>query len=336
MGVLNDSEAAALRAQIAALTAAVERLAVAKPTPTITVASLFSEFEKTRSTQRSWRENRNRLVPLVRRLGDLPAAHLTPLAWAEHRAARALEEHRWGGLPKPHTLSIELGRAKELLNFGVSMGLLDVNPLARVKREKTVSQRETWLDDDGVVQLFTGLGKLPGERPRLIMHAFILLCLDGMMRFNEARGMRRDRIRGGLVELAAKSTKSRRSRTIGLTPRTLAAIEAIPPVVGSPYIFANPSHGRPYSAMMIRYWFRAVCVASKVDTLAADGERVVIHTLRHSGASAADARGAPATAIRDGLGHSTLAVTEKYLHRHKAAGAIELAAILARPNGTSR
>ncbi len=330
---MDDTDASALRAQIAALTAAVQALTGAKPATTITIATLFAEFEKTRSAQRSWRENRNRLLPLVRRLGALPAAQLTPMLWAEHRAARAQEPHKYGPAPKPHTLSIELGRAKELMNWGVAMGFLDRNPIALVKRDKTISQRETWLDDAGVAQLLTGLGKLPGERPRLIMQAFILLCLDGMFRFNEARGLRRDRVRSGVVELAAKSTKGKRSRVVALTPRVLQAIAEVPPVVGSPYVFANPTHGRPYSAMMIRYWFRAVCVASKVDALAADGERVVLHTLRHSGASAADARGAAATAIRDALGHSTLAVTEKYLHRHKDAGARELAAILAKPAG---
>lgn len=317
-----------MREQIHALTMAVQALSASKPQPTITIAALFAEFERAKSEQRSWAENRNRLTPLVRRLGHLPAAHLTPLIWAEHQAARLLEPHRYGRTPKLHTLAVELGRAKELLTFGVTMGLLDKNPLAAAKRPKALSQRETWLDDDGVAQLLGGLGCL-GERPRLLMRAFVLLCLDGMMRFQEARGLRRDRIRNGLVELAAKSTKGKRSRTVGLTQRTLDAIAAIPPVVGSPYIFANPDRGVPYSSMRIRIWFRQVCVASKIDTLAVEGERVVLHTLRHSGASAADERGAPATAIRDALGHSSLAITERYLHRHKREGASKLAGIIA-------
>lgn len=336
MGGDDDGRLERLLAVVEAQGARLEALSVQrKPEPTITIAALFGHFEKTRGSDASWRENRNRVVPLVRRLGALPAAHLTPLVWAEHRAARALEVNRFGSLPKPHTLTIELGRAKELLKFGVAHGFLESNPLAAAKHEKTVSQRETWLDEDGVQALLGGISEVPGTRPRLLMRAFVLLCLDSMMRFNEARCLRRDRIRDGVVELSAKATKSKRRRTVGLTPRTLEAIAAIPPVLGDPRIFVNPVRRRDgtvalYSATSIRYWFRIACVASKVDSLAAEGERVVIHTLRHSGASAADALGGSPLAIRDCLGHSSLAITEKYLHRHRASGAKDLARLLAR------
>lgn len=330
MGTDEDSDAKALREQIAALTAAVQVLTSRQAAPTITIARLFEEFERSRAGQRSWRENRNRLVPLVRRLGDLPVSQLTPSVWAEHHAARLQEPHKFGRCPKMHTLNVELGRAKELMSFAVACGYLERNPLAPVKRLKTISQRETWLDDAGVEQLMTGIAAIPGERQQLAMRAFMLLCLDGMMRFNEARTLRRDRVRDGIVELAAKTTKSKRSRIVALTPRTLKAISDVVPVLGSPWLFANPEHGRPYSAQSFRYWFRMICVASKIDALAVDGERVVIHTLRHSGASLADAKGAPATAIRDALGHSSLAITEKYLHRHKAEGARALADLLSK------
>lgn len=322
---------AASSAAIAALTAAVSALTVSRApvqAPTITIAALFDEFEKTRAGDKSWRVNRNRLLPLARRLGHLPAASLTPIAWAAHRSARAAERDRYGKLPKAHLLTIELGRAKELLRFGVANGFLETSPLANAKREKTISARETWLDEAGVQALLTGVDAVPGELPRLIMRAFILLCLDGMMRFNEALHLRRDRIRDGVVELSAKSTKSKRRRMVGLTPRTLEAVAAVPPVVGRPQVFMNAATGSVYSESSIRYWFRIACVASGVDALAVEGERVVIHTLRHSGASAADARGASALAIKDALGHASLAVTEKYLHRHREAGARELAKLM--------
>lgn len=337
---MGDGDSAGMEARIAAAVAAAVRnevaaISIRRPAPpTITIATLFAEFEKTRASDRSWRENRNRLTPLVRRLGALPAANLTPLVWAEHRAARAGELNRFGTLPKPHTLSIELGRAKELLKFGVTHGFLETSPLAAAKREKTISARETWLDEDGVQALLGGIAEVPGERPKLLMRAFVLLCLDGMLRFNEARNLRRDRIRDGVIELSAKAVKSKRRRIVGLTPRTLDAIAEVPPVIGDPRVFVNPTllkdgTRKLYSATSVRYWFRIACVASKVDALAADGERVVIHTLRHSGASAADARGASAMAIKEALGHSSLAITERYLHRHREAGARELAKLMA-------
>ncbi len=171
------------------------------------------------------------------------------------------------------------------------------------------------------------------------MEAFILLCCDSMMRFNETRKLRRDRIRDAIAELSARGTKSKKGRFLGLTPRTVLAVDAVPPVIGTPYIFANPSTRRLYSESTIRDWFSVVCHASGIHALAADGERVVIHTLRHSGASAADAAGASARAIQDALGHAFLATTERYLHRHRREGARGLADLMARhaaqksPNG---
>lgn len=317
---------AIVEAQGAKLDALVSRQPVAS---SITIAALFAEYEKVRQADRSWRHNRNRLAPLVRRLGDLPAASLDEQAWAAHQAVRAKEPHRFGGVCGAHTLTLEFQRAKELMKFGVRVKLLIRNPLEEAKIEKTKSERETWLDEAGIQLLLGGVAAIDHERGRLIMKAFILLCVDGMLRFNEARKLRRDAIRDGVVELSARSTKSKKRRIVGLTPRVLAAIEDVPVVLGVPRIFANPETRQPYSETRFREWFYIARHASGVNALAVDGEKVVIHTLRHSGATAADARGANATAIRDALGHSTLSTTERYLHRQRAASARELAKLMA-------
>lgn len=337
MGTGDDDERRALREQIAALTAVVSGLSasigtaarVVRAEPTITLATLFDAYDKTRAGEVGWRTNRYRLTALVRRLGELPACRLTPMAWAEHQAARAQEITIFKRPPSQHVLGVELGWAKALLKFGVTNGLLESNPLVAAKAPRTVSARETWLDEAGMQALLGGVGKISGDRNQVLMRAFILLCLDGMLRHDEARKLRRDQIRDGVIELSAKGTKSKRRRTVGLTPRVLRALADLPPVLGSPLVFANPKTKRAYAASSFRIWFRTACEASGVDALAAAGERVVIHTLRHSGASAADARGASPMAIKDCLGHSSLAITERYLHRHRDSGARDLAKLMA-------
>lgn len=254
---------------------------------------------------------------------------LTPFRWAEHVAVRRVTNTRHDRPPSPQTLAIELMRAKQLLEFGVTNGFLPSNPLAAAPREKVISMRETWLDESGILALLDGIKAVPEGLPRLLTRAFILLLVDSMLRFEEARGLRRDRIRDAVTELSAKRTKSKKVRTVGLTPRTLVAIADVPPVVGDPRIFLNPETGKLFGQTTMRRWFRAACIESKVDLLAVEGERVVPHTMRHSGASAADERGGSPLAIRDCLGHSTLATTERYLHRHRAQGAKNLAQLMA-------
>jgi len=61
---------------------------------------------------------------------------------------------------------------------------------------------------------------------------------------------------------------------------------------------------------------------------------VLIHTLRHSGATTADARGASPMAIKEALGHASISTTERYLHRHRENSARELAKLMS--DGTAR
>ncbi|HSS40884.1 MAG TPA: tyrosine-type recombinase/integrase, partial [Polyangia bacterium] len=131
-------------------------------------------------------------------------------------------------------------------------------------------------------------------------------------------------------------TKSRKQRTVALTPRALSALDDIPPVLGTNLIFANPDTGRLYGVTTFQSWFRVACIASKIDRYAAEGERVVIHSLRHSGASAADKRGASLRAIQDALGHSSIATTAKYVHRDREESALEMAKLMADGAETER
>lgn len=326
---ISDEQAAELLAELREMRAEMRRLQ--KPEMTsVSLSVLFDEYAKVRKHEHSWKWIKNRLAPLISRLGDRPAGGLTEQTWAEHRAFRKGEDTYLGRPPTDHTLNIELSRAKEMLDFGVRSKLIDHNPLRGTRGVKTISARETWLTEPQIQKLIQGTSVIRGNRQRLTARAFIICCVDAMLRFNEARHLRRDKIgRDGVVELSARKTKSRRARVVALTPRALDAIEAIPPVLGSPLVFVNPASGKLYGEQTIRYWFRAACLESGVDIHAAEGERVVLHSLRHSGASAADARGASALAIKEGLGHASLRTTERYLHRRKEAGARELAQLMA-------
>ena len=105
----------------------IDRLGKRDPVlPPITIAELYRRYAPTRQSEHSFRNIRTRLAPLIRRLGELDASALTPLAWAEHRAVRETEPATRGVRKPPcaHTLNCELGRAKEMLRFAVKSGLL--------------------------------------------------------------------------------------------------------------------------------------------------------------------------------------------------------------------
>jgi integrase len=279
----------------------------------VTIRTLYESFEAAHERDYSWRIVRNQLAPLVRRLGDTRACELTPAVWGAHRAARMKEPTRYKRPPAVLVLNFELGRAKELLNYGVESKLLAMNPLLGAKPERVVLGRETWLTEAQLQLLLKHCNRT--------MRAFVLLCADTGLRFNEARHLRHEWIRSnGAIEIPRRSTKTRRSRLVALTPRAQAALEWLraraeldgPP--GEEY-FVNPATGRLYSEGRFHGWFRAACVASGVDKCVAKGDvRLHMHDLRHTAAQAALRRGAPITAVQRMLGHSSLQTTTRYLH----------------------
>lgn len=283
----------------------------------------------------SWRHEWNRLRPTLDSLGDVLAPDVTPVLWERHRARRRMDDQRGGGTPCEHTLNIELGRAKGLLDWATETGMIKFNPLTPARYVRTSSRRETKLRQWDVEGMLAAAEKLTDRRlcegdddgrRAAQLRAFVLLCFDEMLRFNEARRIRRDMIEpNGDYTLRAEETKGRRARTVTLTPRTLEAIAAVPRHPDTHAVFVNPETGGLLGQTTMRGWFRWACQVGKLDARAAPGERIVPHHLRHAGATAADEAGARPGALQETLGHASLKTTERYLHRDKAQSARHVA-----------
>ena len=88
-----------------------------------------------------------------------------------------------------------------------------------------------------------------------------------------------------------------------LTREALEAIDSVPPLEGCPYVFYNPETGtRWYDAR--RPWEEA--------RKAAGYPWLRVRDLRPAFAIEASEQGAPMHFIQSGLGHGSVAVTEKY------------------------
>ncbi len=348
------AELAAARRQVDQLTATVRDQAKALaeitdecPPWAPSVAIIYWKWSEARRHEKGWRQIRNQIRWLIADLGSLPAPKLTPLVWDEFRARRRLHVTILGGPPCDATLNLELAYAKGMLNFAVDRGMIRHNPLARAKSVPTVSQRESWLGASDVEKLLAAADDVVDRRFRdgddvrkraPLLKAFILCCFDSMLRFNEARHLRLDRIGpDGSVELLASETKSKRRRFIHLTPRTLEAIRKIERRSGAIWVFEGPygypaanRYGQIGEAAM-RYWFHQACEIAGVDDRATPKDkRVRIHDLRAGGATTADALGARPTAIQAALGHTSFKMTERYLRSSKAEGARAVADVMAK------
>lgn len=303
------------------------------------LAIVYWQWSDAKRDSHSWKHCFNRIRPLISNLGDLPAQQMSPRHWDQHRAWRKTQLTRFGTPPCDHTLNMELQRAKEMLDFAVERGLMKFNRLTPAKMVKTISQRETKLSADDIERLLEAADDVIDERlcegdddgqRSAILRAFILASFDSMLRHNETRHLRRDRMGpGGVVELLATETKSRKRRTIVLTPRTIEAIAKIVPTPGNPYVFVSPETKGLIGENTIRTWFRKAAKISGVDARATPRDRAVrIHDCRSGGATLADANGARPNAIRTAMGHGQISTTEKYLRADEESNAHEIAEVM--------
>lgn len=327
-------DGAAARAQLAQLTAILAQQAgsiaqlAARPAAgaaadqTTTIGEIYKAYSAERKGEHSWRWIEDKLAPLVRRLGDLPAMKLTPKRWAEHRRDRLGETARKDLPPSKTTLNLELARAKTMLSWAArrEQELIPSNPLRDAKRDKPNAPRKTWLPEPDIDRLLHA--PLPASpRARQFVRAFTVTKADTGLRFDEVRTLRRDRVRvidDDEVLADIEQTKNDKSHVVGLTKRSYRALEAIPEVEGSPYYLANPATGRLFSPSTLWRWFREACKSSGIDAMVADGEvRVRPHDLRRSAATNAHARGATLPEVQDMLNHTNIGVTAQYVQRNE-------------------
>ena len=300
-------------------------------TSTITVNEIYERFEAAHKSKPSWRVKRNRLRPFLRLFGPLPAMGLTVPMWAAFRERRKVDDPLLGKAIAPVTINFRLGWVKTMFAWASDdeQVLIPTSPLARAKREKTDTARETWLTEHDIQQLL--------ERCGSVLTAFVLIAVDTGLRLSEVLKIRHDRIRRGeteggepigVIEFSKRQMKGKHGHMAALTPRALAAIDSIQ-VPSNPFVLPSPYRpGRHYGARHIERMFRAACKASGIDVRAAEGDiQIRVHDLRHSAATAATRRGASLLQVQRMLNHSTPAITARYVH-HDEGGVIALAALM--------
>jgi integrase len=161
----------------------------------------------------------------------------------------------------------------------------------------------------------------------------VLLAGDAGMRIGEIVALEWSRVDLGANKVHVECSdwnghigppKSGKPRSVPMTPRLRAALQALRPS-GARVLTRSDnrygSEGEPITRVVARVWLRAAHRRAEVK---AHGP----HTLRHTFCSHLAMAGVPVTAIRDLAGHSSVAITQGYMHLAPAAmmGAIDLLA----------
>lgn len=195
-----------------------------------------------------------------------------------------------------------LASLKSLLAFAAKIGAIRFNVGAALRREKV---RDTLVDriisEADVAKM---LALTEGRD-----HALIRLAYAGGFRVAELVGLRwsdlADAADGGLY--ATVFGKGGKTRTVRISASTAGVLRTLrgdaPP---NAYVFA----GRRGALDPSQVWRIVRAVARRAGIV----KPVSPHFLRHAHASHALERGAKVALVRDTLGHSSLAVTDRYAH----------------------
>jgi integrase/recombinase XerD len=197
-----------------------------------------------------------------------------------------------------------LASVKSLLSFASKLGATPFNVGAALRKpgaRDTLADRILTEDDTARMLALTS-----GRD-----HALVRLLYAGGFRVSEIVGLRWANLAdaaGGAMFVTVHG-KGDKTRTVRISANTASRVRAMRgDAAASAFVF--PGRASNGSTSAVQAW-RIVRAAAK---RAGIEQHVSPHFLRHSHASHAIERGAKVTTVRDTLGHSSIAVTDRYAH----------------------
>lgn len=209
----------------------------------------------------------------------------------------------------PATVKHCLGMIREIFNKATTWGkYTGANPIRSVKMPTINNRRERFLSFEEAQILLEELNK--GSQTT---YELALIALHTGLRAGEIFNLRKQDLdfENGIIRIMDPKNKS--SRAAFMTDQTKELLKARLPAEPGDLVFLPRIHAKGHISRVSGFFQRAV------DQLFNKGitdrrQRVVFHSLRHTFASWLAIQGTPLLAIKELLGHKTLAMTERYAH----------------------
>lgn len=191
--------------------------------------------------------------------------------------------------------------AKSLLSFASKCGLINFNvgasvkpPMAKDKLSERILDRE---------ELYALLNADTSDRNRLILNLFYY----GGLRVSELINLTWKDLNGEYLNVFGKGSKT---RIVRLPARIVAELKDFKPRLSkrSDYIFISVRTKSKLRRESVTQLIKAISKEVGID------KPVSSHTLRHCHATNSLEKGAPISLVKETLGHSSVAITSRYLH----------------------
>jgi integrase len=267
------------------------------------VSTFIENYSKV--NKRSWKDDKCRLQKLSDFFGDVMLSEVTPFDIERFKSSSLSR-----GLSKS-TVNRYLAILRRMLNVAISWGQLKDNPVRQVKfysekdnlKERILSPEEE--------------ARLLGNSPEHLAPVLVVALNTGMRR-GEILGLKWEQIDLQAREIKIVRTKSGKPRVVDINSVLFDLLRTLERRGKNERgVFLNPKTGKPYGKLQKS--FRTACNKSGIKNLR-------FHDLRHTFASRLVERGADIIRVKELLGHSTVRITERYLHsnREERKKAVEL------------
>lgn len=246
--------------------------------------------------KKSWETDQARLAKLKKYFRETDLRQITPMEIERFRSGLLLK-----GTQKS-TTNRYLALLKRMFSLAIDEGFAETNPVRKVKFfSEAENVKERILRED--------------EERRLVesscghMKEIVVFAVNTGMRLGEILNLKWSNVdmRSGIIKV--EFTKSGKTRIVPMND-TVRAILSRPRKRGEEYVFTNPDS---------KDRFREIKRSFKTGCRRAGVEGLRFHDLRHTFASRLVRNGVDIGTVRKLLGHSTLLVTQRYVHSDEKA-----------------
>lgn len=218
---------------------------------------------------------------------------------------------------KNSTINRYLEILSKMFNLGISNKAVRSNPIEGVAFLKEENHKVRFLTRDEEIELFKAIEKTfvvtdkitrrkKEIQPYLYLKPIITWALHTGMRKNEILKCKKHYVNFEQRSIELLETKSGKSRKVPISNKLYKIIEEFfQQTPDSEYLILNPETDKPY--VDIKKAFHAVLDIAKI-------KHFRFHDLRHTAATRMIAGGADLNTVKEILGHSSLAMLQRYVH----------------------
>ncbi len=214
----------------------------------------------------------------------------------------------------PRTIQYTLAIIRQVFNHAIKQGIVSDNPIVQVKMPKYENRRTRFLSQKEAEKLLTAL-----KKKSVNLHDQCLLSLHTGMRAGEVFSLDWNDIDfdNGFIRVRGETAKSKKDRIVYMTKQVRSMFEGRKEEDSSGLVFLDRKGNKIKSPS--RVFFRTVDELKLNKNAVHKRDKVLFHSLRHTFASWLAISGESLYNIKELLGHSTLALTERYSHLSPAA-----------------